>query len=634
MMIFGNPPLPSYHLQLLESNLHSIFLTMKHYFYLGGYDLLFRMFSSDPLFDWIPCGRSLSVEDRALFDAFSTIGDQTYLQYQIAFEELFKGNDEPLTSLVKSHFHYVVLFGAYFRSQLVSRNGDHEAMIFYTFLDQKCIPYNITSDQFPFINWLSKSQITIYPLPSLSACKYEQKLLAQLIYHCGVWAISTKSFWKTLVLSPIDLRSCLFPTTPTSEIAMISYIMPELGWYTCPNGHPYSVGECTKPMQLSYCHCGAMIGGRDHIPHAGNSSYIADDRNLTGLPLEFADQSCDRLSPTTTYILRIFLFSSLLISQSIGNVRGAEEIIKYDLHQLLSSINLLLNRLSSLLNISFSSVISILHVILSTPFDISRSSSPPSPLETTLKPSSNHSSSPTSSPTATPSTSFSKRSKTNRAPPPSTNSNSVRVNFGVFFTNSMNHLSSFQHGDDLFNDASLSLNNLLIWRLRISSSFSLFTTKFELLNREVRAKQFAFLSKFIHRRTKTSTYQIHRRSSSSGTPSSSAILPSLLPLPPRRRKHHKRRRHQHASCRSTTRRETHRFPILQGVQSMFPPRGEHLRMRSESLPSPSSHAKSISRARRHSLISKMSPLHPFGILHAHSSDGKKAIHVDSAPFSY
>ena len=41
--------------------------------------------------------------------------------------------------------------------------------------------------------------------------------------------------------------------------------LSNVSWYECPNGHPYSIGECGKPMQLSKCsECGVEIGGRDH----------------------------------------------------------------------------------------------------------------------------------------------------------------------------------------------------------------------------------------------------------------------------------------------------------------------------------------------------------------------------------
>ncbi|TMW58314.1 hypothetical protein Poli38472_011902 [Pythium oligandrum] len=50
-------------------------------------------------------------------------------------------------------------------------------------------------------------------------------------------------------------------------------------WYRCPNGHPYSVGECGMPMQESSCpECGAVVGGSDHTPAAGNLHYNAIER--------------------------------------------------------------------------------------------------------------------------------------------------------------------------------------------------------------------------------------------------------------------------------------------------------------------------------------------------------------------
>ncbi|KAI9781350.1 MAG: hypothetical protein M1816_002396 [Peltula sp. TS41687] len=41
-------------------------------------------------------------------------------------------------------------------------------------------------------------------------------------------------------------------------------------WYTCANGHPFTVGECGMPMQTSVCpQCNAPVGGQDHQPAAG-----------------------------------------------------------------------------------------------------------------------------------------------------------------------------------------------------------------------------------------------------------------------------------------------------------------------------------------------------------------------------
>ncbi|CAG8514866.1 9304_t:CDS:10, partial [Diversispora eburnea] len=46
-------------------------------------------------------------------------------------------------------------------------------------------------------------------------------------------------------------------------------------WYQCPNGHPYTIGECGMAMQTSRCpDCGAGIGGNDHISLDGNARHM------------------------------------------------------------------------------------------------------------------------------------------------------------------------------------------------------------------------------------------------------------------------------------------------------------------------------------------------------------------------
>mmetsp|Transcript_10728 Transcript_10728/g.14600 ORF Transcript_10728/g.14600 Transcript_10728/m.14600 type:complete len:311 (-) Transcript_10728:215-1147(-) len=42
-------------------------------------------------------------------------------------------------------------------------------------------------------------------------------------------------------------------------------------WFTCPNGHPYVIGECGGAMQESRCpECGATIGGHNHALNSSN----------------------------------------------------------------------------------------------------------------------------------------------------------------------------------------------------------------------------------------------------------------------------------------------------------------------------------------------------------------------------
>lgn len=48
-------------------------------------------------------------------------------------------------------------------------------------------------------------------------------------------------------------------------------------WYNCPNGHPYTIGECGGAMEESKCpDCGAVIGGANHASAAGNTHSSID----------------------------------------------------------------------------------------------------------------------------------------------------------------------------------------------------------------------------------------------------------------------------------------------------------------------------------------------------------------------
>ena len=49
-------------------------------------------------------------------------------------------------------------------------------------------------------------------------------------------------------------------------------------WYTCPNGHIFSIGECGGAMQVSRCNeCGEAIGGDSHILLQGNQrAYVME----------------------------------------------------------------------------------------------------------------------------------------------------------------------------------------------------------------------------------------------------------------------------------------------------------------------------------------------------------------------
>jgi len=72
------------------------------------------------------------------------------------------------------------------------------------------------------------------------------------------------------------LQQSTFYATVTNEekaavyAAMANELRGTGHWYYCTNGHPFTIGECGRPMQTSVCpQCGSPVGGQDHQNVAG-----------------------------------------------------------------------------------------------------------------------------------------------------------------------------------------------------------------------------------------------------------------------------------------------------------------------------------------------------------------------------
>ncbi|KAJ9661610.1 hypothetical protein H2201_006466 [Coniosporium apollinis] len=72
------------------------------------------------------------------------------------------------------------------------------------------------------------------------------------------------------------LRKSTFTSVVTSEerravlAAMATELQGTGKWYTCENGHPFTVGECGMPMEMARCpQCNAQVGGRNHVAVEG-----------------------------------------------------------------------------------------------------------------------------------------------------------------------------------------------------------------------------------------------------------------------------------------------------------------------------------------------------------------------------
>jgi hypothetical protein len=58
-------------------------------------------------------------------------------------------------------------------------------------------------------------------------------------------------------------------------VVLISYCLA-LHWFTCPNGHAFTIGECGHATQAAICpECGIKIGGIDHkMPEHKATSFL------------------------------------------------------------------------------------------------------------------------------------------------------------------------------------------------------------------------------------------------------------------------------------------------------------------------------------------------------------------------
>ena len=66
----------------------------------------------------------------------------------------------------------------------------------------------------------------------------------QLITHIGIISVShLQSLSTALIHDPSIINKIYLPGMPQNELSILARAMGHVGWYQCPNGHPYTVGE-------------------------------------------------------------------------------------------------------------------------------------------------------------------------------------------------------------------------------------------------------------------------------------------------------------------------------------------------------------------------------------------------------
>ena len=113
----------------------------------------------------------------------------------------------------------------------------------------------------------------------------EKIVTTRLLVHLAARVLSAErgtqlSFLRTLLLDPAELTKSYWPAMADDPLFMVQQALMEAGadrgakrWFTCPNGHPFAIGQCGGAMQRSTCpECGEEIGGEDHNLDAKNKA--------------------------------------------------------------------------------------------------------------------------------------------------------------------------------------------------------------------------------------------------------------------------------------------------------------------------------------------------------------------------
>ncbi|CAE8735076.1 unnamed protein product [Polarella glacialis] len=102
-------------------------------------------------------------------------------------------------------------------------------------------------------------------------------LMVRPLMHIAVMAAmpGQPNLWQQVLQAPESLQACVLPFMPGDELAMVAAAMAQhenVGVYRCPNGHIYTIGNCSQPWSHATClECGAPIGGENHEAAQGNT---------------------------------------------------------------------------------------------------------------------------------------------------------------------------------------------------------------------------------------------------------------------------------------------------------------------------------------------------------------------------
>jgi hypothetical protein len=107
---------------------------------------------------------------------------------------------------------------------------------------------------------------------------------------CKRYAGKTEALVPEIKAAERALNDGTFMSTVSAEerLAVLAAMRHEFAgtghWYTCANGHPFTIGECGMPMETARCPtCGETIGGQHHQAMAGTNRAEELEREFAGL---------------------------------------------------------------------------------------------------------------------------------------------------------------------------------------------------------------------------------------------------------------------------------------------------------------------------------------------------------------
>ena len=188
--------------------------------------------------------------------------------------------------------------------------------------------------------------------------------IAMLVIHIYLTVTSLESSllkpFQKLLQTPHALNDQFFPSMPHDEDFEVFQVASKdpVKFYKCPNGHYYSIGDCTKPATVSVCPtCKSQIGGVGYKLSTGNE--VADNMNDStkrGFCLPEAERRSEesqrirKMSPLMTSFLRLMLSSTLYMSLVLGK-KEAQKLItvgnvnnnarQFLVNQILKELNIL-----------------------------------------------------------------------------------------------------------------------------------------------------------------------------------------------------------------------------------------------------------------------------------------------------